>query len=153
MTNLKEFKREIVKYAMFAALLALVISIPLAGLRIDFACGLLAGTAVTVLNFNLLVMAGEKVMSEGRAMPMVGGYFARLVIYGAAFVLCAKLGEMFAAIGCVTGFITIHVSILFTYLVVYGLIKKKKNPLNDWTEPKEWNDLSVYDDEDDDWTK
>lgn len=153
MTNLKEFKKEIVKYALFVALLAEIISIPFVGVKLAFTGGLIVGTAVTVLNFNLLVFSGEKVVSKGRAMPMVGGYFARLVIYGASFVLCVKLGEMFAAIGCVAGFVTIHVSILFTYLVVYGLIKKKKNPLNDWTEPKEWNDLSVYDDEDDDWPK
>ena len=40
---------------------------------------------------------------------------------------------------------------MFLYGIVYKFIKKKKNPLNDWIEPKQWNDLSVYDDEDDDW--
>ena len=83
-------------------------------------------------------------------MPVVGGYFVRLVIYGIAFLVALKFGWYVAA-GCAAGFITLHVAIMFTYLVVYGLFKKTKNPLNDWTEPKEWNDLSVYDDEDDDW--
>ncbi|MBQ8151483.1 MAG: hypothetical protein IJ070_01805 [Firmicutes bacterium] len=152
MTDLTKFKKEIVRYVVVMALAAEVISLPVIGVSLMFTAGLVVGTAVTILNFTLLVKAGEKVMEQNRAMPMVGGYFVRLVIYGAVFVAAVKFG-FHAAVGCALGFVTLHVSIMFTYLIVYGLFKKEKNPLNDWTEPKEWNDLSVYDDEDDDWNK
>ncbi len=150
MTNLSEFKGEIVKYTALMALVAEVISLPLIGIKLPFSCGLVVGTAVTIFNFQLLVYSGEQVIKSKRAMPVVGGYFVRLLIYGIAFLVALKFGWYVAA-GCAAGFITLHVAIMFTYLVVYGLFKKTKNPLNDWTEPKEWNDLSVYDDEDDDW--
>ncbi|MDO4196708.1 MAG: hypothetical protein Q4D33_11240, partial [Prevotellaceae bacterium] len=130
----------------------LVVSIPVIGVSIPFIGGLVVGTAVTAFNFNLLVLSGEKVVSEQRTMPIVGGYFVRLVIYGIVFFIATRFGFR-AAVGCAIGFVTLHVAIMFTYLIVYGLFKKKKNPLNDWTEPKKWNDLSVYDDEDDDWNK
>lgn len=152
MTDLTEFKSDIVKCVVIIAAFSELVSLLILGPSLLFTAGLIVGTAVTILNFVLLVKAGEKVMDEKRAMPMVGGYFVRLVIYGVFFVAAVKVG-FHAAVGCAVGFITLHVGIMFTYLVVYGLIKKKKNPLNDWTEPKEWNDLSVYDDEDDDWNK
>lgn len=152
MTNLLDFKNEIVKYTILMAVVAEVISLPLIGFDIRFLGGLVVGTAVTCFNFHLLVLSGQKVVEELRAMPVVGGYFIRLVIYGAVFLVAVKFG-LEAASGCAAGFVTLHVAILFLYLVVYGMFKKKKNPLNDWTEPKQWNDLSVYDDEDDDWRK
>lgn len=150
MTNLSDFKKEIVKYSIIMALVAEVISLVIIGINLRFVCGLIVGTAVTIFNFHLLVLSGEKVMEEQRAMPVVGGYFVRLVIYGVVFFVATRFGFA-AAAGCAAGFITIHAAIMFTYLIVYGLFKKKANPLNDWTEPKKWNDLSVYDDEDDDW--
>ena len=150
MTNLSEFKREIIKYTILTALVAEVISLLVTGIDSWFAGGLIVGTAVTIFNFHLLVLSGEKVMEVQKAMPVVGGYFVRLVIYGVVFFLATRFGFS-AAVGCAVGYITLHVAIMFTYLIVYGLFKKKKNPLNDWTEPKKWNDLSIYDDEDDDW--
>ena len=150
MTDLKEFKNEIIRYTLVIALVAEIISLPVIGFDLAYGCALVAGTAVTILNFNLLVYAGEQVMDKKKAAPMVGGYFVRLLIYGIGFFIAIKFG-LHAAVGCAAGYLTLHVAILFTYLIVYGLFKKKKNPLNDWTEPKEWNDLSAFDDEDDDW--
>lgn len=150
MTNLSDFKKEIVKYTIPMALVAEVISVLVIGINYRFAIGLVVGTVVTIFNFHLLVLSGQKVVEEKRAMPVVGGYFVRLVIYGVVFFVATRFGFA-AAAGCAAGFITLHVAIMFTYLIVYGLFKKKENPLNDWTEPKEWNDLSIYDDEDDDW--
>lgn len=150
MTNLSDFKKEIVIYTILMAMISEVISLLVIGFNIWFAGGLVVGTAVTVFNFHLLVLSGEKVISEQRAMPVVGGYFVRLVIYGVVFFVATRFG-LAASVGCAIGYVTLHASIMFTYLIVYGLFKKKTNPLNDWTEPKKWNDLSVYDDEDDDW--
>lgn len=150
MTDLTQFKREINIYTLLMAIVAELISLPFLGFDLGFSGGLIVGTLVTVLNFTLLVKAGEKVMDTREAKPMVGGYFIRLVIYGITFFAALKIG-FHVAIGCASGFVTLHVAILFLYTVVYGLFKKKENPLNDWTEPKEWNDLSVYDDEDENW--
>ena len=82
---------------------------------------------------------------------MVVGYFARMLLYGAVFFICIKM-ESAVRIRLPGGIrITLHFGIVILYSVVYRFILKKKNPLNDWTEPKEWNDLSEDDEEDDYW--
>ena len=102
MTSLKEFRNEIIIYAIVMAAVAEVVSLFIIGPN----------------------------------------------VYGAVFFICIK-ASLPCGFGCGIGFVTIHFGIMFLYGIVYKFIKKKKNPLNDWTEPKEWNDLSVYDDEDD----
>ncbi len=128
MAGLTEFRNEIIRNTWLMALAAEVISLPVIGFQPAFTCALVLGTAITVMNFILLVSAGEKVMDVKRAGPMVGSYFVRLAIYGAGFFIAIKFG-LYAAVGCAAGYVT----------------------LNDWTEPQEWNDLSIYDEEDEDW--
>ena len=89
-------------------------------------------------------------MDDKRKKPVILGYVFRIFLYGVSFLFCIKL-SLHAGAGCGCGFITVHFGILFLYGIVYRFIRKKKNPLNDWVGTKEWNDLSVYDDEDDDW--
>ncbi len=149
MAGLKEFKNEIIRNTLLTALVIQMISLPVIGICLPFTCALVFGTLITVFNFILLVSAGEKVVNAKSSGPMVGSYFLRLAIYGAGFFAAIKFFGLYAAAGCAAGYLSLHLAILFTYLIIYGLFKKKKNPLNDWTEPKEWNDLSIYDEEDD----
>ena len=148
MTSLKEFRNEIIIYGIVMAAVAEVVSLFIIGPSALFAIGLAAGTAVSVIGFIILVRTGETLMEESRKAPILLGYIVRLVLYGAVFFICIK-ASLPCGFGCGIGFVTIHFGIMFLYGIVYKFIKKKKNPLNDWTEPKEWNDLSVYDDEDD----
>ena len=148
MTSLKEFRNEIIIYGIVMAAVAEVVSLFIIGPSVLVAVGLAAGTAVSVIGFIILVRTGETLMEESRKAPILLGYIVRLVLYGAVFFICIK-ASLPCGFGCGIGFVTIHFGIMFLYGIVYKFIRKKKNPLNDWTEPKEWNDLSVYDDEDD----
>ena len=152
MTSLKEFRNEIIIYGIVMAAVAEVISLFVIGPNALFAAGLAAGTAVSVIGFIILVRTGETLAEESKKSPILLGYIVRLLLYGVVFFICIK-ASLPCGFGCGVGFVTIHFGILFLYGVVYKFFKKKKNPLNDWTEPKEWNDLSAYDDEDDDWPK
>ena len=150
MTNLREFRNEIILYGVIMAAVAEVISLLVIGPNALFTAGLAAGTAVSVLGFIILIKTGESLMKESKKSPILLGYIVRLFLYGAVFFICIKL-SLPCGFGCGIGFVTIHFGIMFLYGIVYKFIKKKKNPVNDWTEPKQWNDLSIYDDEDDDW--
>lgn len=150
MTNLKSFRNEIIMYGAGFAAAAEVVSLFIIGPSVMFSAGLAAGTAVSIIGFVILVKSGETLMEESKKSPILLGYIVRLLLYGITFFICIRIGLQ-CGFGCGLGFITIHFGIMFLYGIVYKFIKKKKNPLNDWTEPKEWNDLSIYDDEDDDW--
>ncbi len=145
-----KFRNEIIVYACIMALVAEIVSLFVIGPDPFFVLGLVIGTAVTILGFIILVKTGQMLMDDKKKKPVVLGYVLRIFLYGISFLFCIKL-SLRAGAGCGCGFITVHFGILLLYGIVYRFIKKKKNPLNDWIGPKEWNDLSVYDDEDDDW--
>lgn len=149
--NLKEFGKEIIITAICMAALAELISLPVIGPNLPFALGVCAGTATTILCFLLLMKIGKMAGEKKKGGPMVGGYFVRMLLYGAVFFVCIKWSVP-CGFGCLAGFVTLHFGILVLYGIVYRFILKKENPLKDWTGTKEWNDLSVYDEEDDDWS-
>jgi hypothetical protein len=148
--DLKQFGKEIILTAIGMAALGELISLLVIGPSLPFALGVCAGTATTILCFLILAKVGTIVDRKKKGSPMVGGYFVRMLLYGAVFFICIKLSVP-CGFGCLVGFVTLHFGILVLYGFVYRFILKKDNPLKDWTEPKEWNDLSIYDDEDDDW--
>lgn len=148
--DLNQFRKEILITTICMAALAEVISLPVIGPSLPFGIGVCAGTATTIICFLLLMKIGKMMNVKKAGSPMVGGYFVRMLLYGAVFFICIKMSVP-CGFGCLAGFVTLHFGILILYGVVYRFVFKKKNPLSDWTEPKEWNDLSIYDDEDDDW--
>ncbi len=148
--GLKEFRNEIIVWALVMAVLAEVISLFVIGPGVMFPLGLAMGTAVAIFGFILLVKSGEASVVTRTGTIVVLGYFFALILHGIFFFICIRL-SLVCAVGCGCGFLTIHFGIMFLYGIVYKFFKKKENPLNDWTEPKEWNDLSVYDEEDDNW--
>lgn len=149
MTNLKGFRNEVIIYGILMAAVAEVVSVFVIGPCLFFPAGLAVGTAVSVAGFVILIRTGRSLMEQSKKSPILLGYIVRLFLYGASFLICIKV-DLRCGFGCVIGFVTIHFGIMFLYGIVYKFIKKKKNPLNDWTQPKRWNDLSIYD-EDDDW--
>ncbi len=148
--GLKEFRNEIIIWALVMAVLAEVISLFVIGPGIMFPLGLVIGTAVAIFGFILLVKSGEALVVTRTGTVVILGYFFALILHGISFFICIRL-SLACAVGCGSGFLTIHFGIMFLYGIVYKFFKKKDNPLNDWTEPKEWNDLSVYDEEEDNW--
>ena len=145
-----KFRNQILKYCMIIAVITELVSLLIEGPDIKFFCGLAVGTAVTMFNFGILALSAVKLTEKHSKAPVVAGYFIRLPIYGAAFYFCLMAGKM-SAIGCVLGFVTLHIAIMYIYGIKSRLPGADKNPLNDWKEPKQWNDLSQWDDEDDDW--
>ena len=150
MTNLTEFRNEIILYACLMAALAEIISLFVIGPSLMFIIGLIVGTAISIIGFLILVRSGRHLIEKEKKAPVIMGYIIRLVMYAVSFFICIKISLRCGA-GCGFGFITIHFGIIFLYGIVYNFFKKKKNPLNDWTTPKKWNDLSIYDDEDEEW--
>lgn len=147
MGEYKKFRNKVIVGELVTGLFFAAISIPIIGLDGHFLFGLFLGTIVTVLNFILLVITGVKLMEVQSRAPVVLGYFGRLVIYGIAFFICIKI-DLMTGLGCGISFMTLPVAILFIYGIFSRFPGAKKNPLNDWTEPKEWNDLSQWDEDD-----
>lgn len=150
MTNLTKFRNEIILYACLMAALAEIISLFVIGPDLAFTAGLLIGTAISIIGFMILVRSGRHLLEKEKKAPVILGYVIRLVLYAVSFFVCVRFSLRSGA-GCGCGFITVHFGIIFLYGIVYNFFKKKENPLNDWTVPKKWNDLSAYDDEDDQW--
>lgn len=150
MGDLGSFKKEILLATLASAVFAELISLVIVGPDRGFGAGLAAGTMTTMGSFLILARTGSMIDITNNSFPVIGGYFVRMLLYGAVFFFCIRTGIL-CGFGCLAGFITLHFGIVMLYSVVYRFILKKKNPLNDWTEPKEWNDLSEYDEEEDDW--
>ena len=150
MKDLIEFKNRIFVHCVILAAVAELVSLAVIGPDGRFAAGIAAGTFITVINFNILAFSAVRMLEKQSKGPVVGGYFVRMPIYGAVFYLCLKWGWN-CAVGCIIGFITLHVSILIIYGIESRLPGARKNPLNSWTEPKKWRDPSEWDDEDDDF--
>ena len=147
-TNLKAFRNELILWALIMAAAAELASLLIIGWDVPFLLGLAAGTAVSVIGVIILVGTGSALMTTGRKSPIILGYLARLVLYGTVFFICIRISVP-CGFGCIAGFVTLHFGIMFLYGIVYRFFRKEKNPLNDWTEPKQCNDLSRYDEEDD----
>lgn len=147
-TNLNSFRNEIILYGIIMAAVGEIVSLFVIGPNIMFPIGLAVGTAVSIIGFVILVYTGKALMVNERKSPILLGYILRLGLYAVSFFFCIRM-DLRCGFGCGLGFVTIHFGIMFLYGIVYKFIKKKKNPLNDWTTPKQWNDLSQYDDEDD----
>lgn len=150
LTDINEVRNEIIIYGLMMAAAVEIVSFFIIGFSLMFLLGLLIGTGVSVLGFIILMRTGKSLMEVRSRFPILLGYMLRLVMYAVSFLFCIKL-SLQCGCGCGLGFVTIHFGILFLYGIVYRFIKKKKNPLNDWSEPKQWNDFSVYDEEEDDW--
>ena len=148
MGDLKSFRKEILLSALCMAGFSELVSLVAYKPSIWFALGLAAGTATGMAGFLILTRTNALEDISKRSGLVVLSYFARMLIYGAVFFLCIRM-KLACGFGSLVGFVALPFGILVLYGIVYRF--KKKNPLNDWTEPKEWNDLSVYDDEDDDW--
>lgn len=74
-----------------------IISLPVYGLCAEVPLGLLAGTAVMLLNFIILGLSSERAVEKPLAMAkgyMFGSYMLRLLITGLLFVAGIKLPQI-----------------------------------------------------------
>jgi hypothetical protein len=102
-------------YAISAAMLIHLLSLPFLGLDIRFSYGLAFGTVVAIINHRILEKAGEWALIGGRGAGLiVAGYMIRLAIYGGAFLYALKLGTA-SGIACLLGFTTLKLGLIYVY--------------------------------------
>jgi hypothetical protein len=115
MNDLTTFKIQNIKYTLIIAVIFEAGSIPVLGFRAEYLCGLLAGTAVSILSMFMMVVMSERVLASGQKWMASLGYVIRLPIYGAVFLICLKVGGLITAVACLLGFITGTVAVIYIY--------------------------------------
>ena len=113
--NLGTFKFEIIKYTIIITVIFLACSIPVLGFSAEFLCGLFAGTAVSVMSLLIMIYAAKRTVESGVKWVATLGYLIRLPMYGVVVILCLKIGGLTAGIGCLIGFMTLTVSVIFIH--------------------------------------
>jgi hypothetical protein len=108
--NLTAFKNRIFLYGICIALIFEAGSLLFLGFDLGFAYGLALGTAVSVVNFNILAYTSRKLLNNGRAWMGFVAYVVRLAVYGFAFYMALRVHHS-AAIGAALGFLTLKLAI------------------------------------------
>lgn len=114
MKDNSKFKNRIFFFGILAMVLMEIISLPILGFNIKFLYGLLLGTAITVVNFSILIITMSRILSGSNKFMATVSYIFRLFVYGGVFLVAINAGKM-AGLGCVLGFLTIKLSIYFVY--------------------------------------
>jgi hypothetical protein len=162
MKEFTAFKNRIFFHGFLIALIFEAGSLLFLGFDVGFAYGLVLGTAVSVVNFNILSYTSRKLLSNGHAWMGFAGYIVRLVVYGFAFYAALRVG-LVAALGSALGFMTMKLAIYYVHgvraprktyaegtLVTLPPQKKarRKGVLRDILGPSE-GDEDEYEDEED----
>lgn len=123
MDSLRQFKKQIYISAAGLILICEIASIFISGFDFKFAYGLLLGTAISILNFNILSFALENALYKNRKKAEIIsaiGYAARMSIYAAALFYTLRVGYS-SFFGTIFAFISMKAAI---YLVPLCLSKK-----------------------------
>jgi hypothetical protein len=133
------------------------------GFDIGFAYGLALGTAVSVVNFNILAYTSRKLLNNGYVWMSFAGYIVRLVVYGFAFYAALRV-NLVAAFGSALGFLTLKLAIYYVHgvraprktyaegtLVTFPPQKKprRKGIMKDIFGSREWDEDEDGDDTED----
>ncbi|MEG1584361.1 MAG: ATP synthase subunit I [Anaerovorax sp.] len=111
----KKFKNKIGLYAVIVAGICQVISFLVLGVDLKFTYGLVLGTAVALLNFNILEVTLRVAMSGGSgAAIIIIGYLVRLAFYGISFYICITTTYSCGA-GAALGYLTVKVAIYYLH--------------------------------------
>jgi hypothetical protein len=153
--DLAAFKNRIFFHGILIALIVEAASLLFLGFDVGFAYGLALGTAVSVVNFNILAYTSRRLLEDGRAWLGFAGYLIRLAVYGFAFYMALRV-HYTAALGAALGFLTLKIAIYYVHgfkgLRLKSSGKRDFAPLP-WKKPRRkglMKDIfgSPYDDED-----
>jgi len=114
--DLALFKKEICIYALVTAAIFEIISIPIAGIGIEFAYGLCLGTAAAIVNFSVMAFTFSRMAETKSTGITVLGYVVRMAIYAAVFFVALKAGLTSTA-GAVAGALTVKIAIYYLHVV------------------------------------
>ncbi|MDR1136224.1 MAG: ATP synthase subunit I [Clostridiales Family XIII bacterium] len=129
--ELSAFKNRIFIYGILVAVIFETGSLFFLGFSKEFAYGLTLGTAITIVNFNILVFTSQRVLVSGKRWLAMVGYMVRLGIYGFAFYMTATISLVSGA-GAALGFITLKIAIYYIHGFRAKFSKNRKPP----TEPE-----------------
>ncbi|MDR0425462.1 MAG: ATP synthase subunit I [Clostridiales Family XIII bacterium] len=108
------FKNRIFIYGILTAVIFEAGSLFFLGFSRDFAYGLALGTAIAIVNFNILAFTLQRVIANGKKWLMLASYLLRLCIYGFAFYMAATISLVSAA-GTALGFVTLKIAIYYLH--------------------------------------
>ncbi len=119
MNNLSayKYKNQIILYAMVVFIIFEIISLIFLRFNVQFLYGLLLGTAIAIVNFNLLYLTSLLVCKIGHSGFFVSFMAAilRLFIFGFVFFAALKVSNL-AAFAAAIGFLTIKIGIYYCNL-------------------------------------
>lgn len=150
MDRFTAFKNEIIKYGIVAFVIFELASLPFLGWDGRFFYGLLLGTSITIVNFNLMAITSRLTLELQKVAVTYLGYLIRLCIYGGAFYLSLKVGIL-CGLGTVLGFFTLKLAMLYLYGIKAKFSKGRivrEEPV-EWRSKKHWYDYKENDDYDD----
>ena len=119
MKDLTAFKNKIFKYGILTAVLMEVLSLPVLGFDRGFFYGISLGTAIAIVNFNIIEIFCKLALKKENRLIVFAGYLIRLTIYGFAFMSSLKIGLTCSA-GVILGFFTIKIAII----LIHGIFAK-----------------------------
>lgn len=114
MNALVAFKNQIFIYGIIITAIFEVVSLPFLGLDLQFFYGLILGTTIAIVNFNILEFTLKKTLEGSGGSITFIGYIIRLALYGIAFYTAMKVSTI-SGIGVILGFVTLKLAIFYLH--------------------------------------
>jgi len=114
MDGLTSFKNQIFKYGIMAAAVFELASLPFLGLDARYFYGLSLGTAVAIVNFNIMAFTFQQTLERRKSAIAFAGYFVRLAIYGGTFYMSIGV-SLISALGTGLGFLTLKLALFYLH--------------------------------------
>ena len=114
MSDLTSLKNKIFFHAIIIMGIIEVISLPFLGLDVKFGYGLLMGTCISIVNFNIMAFTFSRALQNGNKLLVILSYFLRLAIYGFALISAFKVSNQ-AGLACILGFLTVKLAIYYLH--------------------------------------
>ncbi len=114
MKDLTEFKNRIFFHAVIIMVMMELLSLPFLGLDVPFGYGLLLGTCISIVNFNIMAFTFARALATGKKASVFFSYLLRLVIYAVALLSSFQVGNR-AALACTLGFLTVKLAIYYIH--------------------------------------
>ncbi len=114
MDGLSSFKNEITRYGILVAAVFGLASIPFLGVEVQFLYGLSLGTAIAIVNFNLMAITFRLVLEKRNRSIAFIGYLLRLAVYGGVFLISIRV-SLISALGTALGFLTLKLAMIYLH--------------------------------------
>lgn len=125
MSESYELRNETIRYSLLTALIIKAVYVIIAGFNMQFTYGLILGTAVAIVNFNISYFVIKRIVlyKKGAILNFLS-YILRISIYGYVFFKAIQISQL-SALGIVAGFLTIKISIYYINVIKKRTINNK----------------------------